>query len=120
MGSCPDLIYAFSGLTHGESVSYFSCQIPTLPITIALYLHLGGACPPHWVFQGFVVLKKKKLSGGKRRVGRGGWVVGSPTRWLWERVWDFSALGGLTSSISRRVVKLPSKQILLTSYVRSY
>ena len=27
-------------------------------------------------------------------------------KWLWERVWDFSALGGPTSSISRRVVKL--------------
>ena len=27
-------------------------------------------------------------------------------KWLWERVRDFSALGGLTSSISRRVVKL--------------
>ena len=26
--------------------------------------------------------------------------------WLWERVWDFSALGGPTSSVSRRVVKL--------------
>ena len=40
----------------------------------------------------------------KRRVG-----VGSPTALatrLWERVWDFSALGGLTSSVSRRVVKL--------------
>ena len=32
--------------------------------------------------------------------------MGSPTRWLWERVWDFSALGGLTSSVSRGVVKL--------------
>ena len=27
-------------------------------------------------------------------------------KWLWERVWDFSALGGPTTSISRRVVKL--------------
>ena len=27
-------------------------------------------------------------------------------KWLWEQVWDFSALGGLTSSVSRRVVKL--------------
>ena len=27
-------------------------------------------------------------------------------KWLWERVWDFSALGALTSSVSRRVVKL--------------
>ena len=27
-------------------------------------------------------------------------------KWLWERVWDFSALSGLTSSVSRRVVKL--------------
>ena len=27
-------------------------------------------------------------------------------KWLWERVWDFSALGGPTSSVSRRVVKL--------------
>ena len=26
--------------------------------------------------------------------------------WLWERVWDFLVLGGPTSSISRRVVKL--------------
>ena len=49
----------------------------------------------------------------KRQVGRGG-VGGGIThprlqhlvKWLWERVWDFSALGGLTSSVSRRVVKL--------------
>ena len=27
-------------------------------------------------------------------------------KWLWERVWDFSALSGPTSSVSRRVVKL--------------
>ena len=27
-------------------------------------------------------------------------------KWLWERVWDFSALGSPTSSVSRRVVKL--------------
>ena len=27
-------------------------------------------------------------------------------KWLWEQVWDFSALGGPTSSVSRRVVKL--------------
>ena len=27
-------------------------------------------------------------------------------KWLWERVWDLSALGGPTSSIFRRVVKL--------------
>ena len=27
-------------------------------------------------------------------------------KWLWERVWDFSALGDPTSSVSRRVVKL--------------
>ena len=27
-------------------------------------------------------------------------------KWLWERVWDFSALGGPTSSVSRGVVKL--------------
>ena len=72
---------------------------------IALYLHLGGACPPHWVFQGFVVLKKKKVSGRNSGWG-GGWVVGSPICWLWEQVWNFLALGGPTSSVSRRVVKL--------------
>ena len=46
--------------------------------------------------------------------GWGGGVGGGLThprlqhwvKWLWERVWDFSALGGLTSSVSRRVVKL--------------
>ena len=27
-------------------------------------------------------------------------------KWLWEQVWDFSALGDPTSFISRRVVKL--------------
>ena len=27
-------------------------------------------------------------------------------KWLWERVWNFSALGSPTSSVSRRVVKL--------------
>ena len=38
------------------TVSYFACQIPTLPSTIASCLHSAGACPPHWVFQGFVAL----------------------------------------------------------------
>ena len=27
-------------------------------------------------------------------------------KWLWEQVWDFLALGGLTSSVSKRMVKL--------------
>ena len=27
-------------------------------------------------------------------------------KWLWEQVWDFLALGGPTSSVSREVVKL--------------
>ena len=27
-------------------------------------------------------------------------------KWLWKQKWDFSALGGPTRSISRRVVKL--------------
>ena len=107
-------------LTPG-SVSYFSCQIPTLPIMIAPYLHLGGACPPHWVFQGFVVLGP--VSGGNGGWGGGGGChsvtlthslgggIAHPrlqhwVKWLWERVWDFSALGGPTSSVSIRVVKL--------------
>ena len=68
---------------------------------------LGRSLPPlTGSFKDLLYLKKKKkVSGGNGRWG-GGWVVGSPTRWLWERVWDFSALGGLTSSVSRRVVKL--------------
>ena len=60
---------------------------------------LGQSLPPTGSFKDLLYLKKKKVSGG----WGGGWVVGSPT---WERVWDFSALGGLTSSVSRRVVKL--------------
>ena len=43
-----------------------------MPITIASYLHLGRACPPHWVFQGFAALRQ--VSGG----GVGGGGVGSP------------------------------------------
>ena len=45
-------------------------------------------------------------------MGRGGgWWAHPPAlatlgKWLWERVWDFLALGGPTSSVSRRVVKL--------------
>ena len=39
------LLWTFKA-SHRESISYFSCQIPTLPIMIASYLHLGGACPP--------------------------------------------------------------------------
>ena len=66
--------------------------------------------PPHWVFQGFVVLGP--VSG--RNGGWGGGVGGGLTHprlqhwvnWLWERVWDFLALGSPTSSVSRRVVKL--------------
>ena len=71
---------------------------------IASCLHLDGACPPHWVFQGFVALGQ--VSGGNG--GRGGWWAHPPVlvKWLWEQVWDSSALGSPTSSISRRVVKL--------------
>ena len=51
--------------------------LATLPITIASYLHLGGACPPHWVFQGFVVLVQflAETAGeeGGGGVGSGGW-----------------------------------------------
>ena len=36
---------------------------------MALYLHLGGARPPHWVFQGFVVF-------GPVSGGNGGWGGG--------------------------------------------
>ena len=45
-------------------------------------------------------------------MGRGGgWWDTHPrlqhlVKWLWERVWDFLALGGPTSSVSGRVVKL--------------
>ena len=53
------------------------------------------------------------VSGGNGGWGGGG-VGGGLThpclqhwvKWLWERVWDFLALGGPTSSVSRRVVKL--------------
>ena len=38
---------------------------------VASYLHLGGACPPHWVFQGFVALGQ--VSGGNEGRG-GGWA----------------------------------------------
>ena len=67
------------------------------------------ATHPLPLLQGFVVLSKfrKKLRRGR------GWVAGYShmrlqhlVKWLWERVWDFSALGGPTSSVSRRVVKL--------------
>ena len=72
---------------------------------------LGQSLPPHWVFQGFVVLGP--VSGGNGGWGGGG-LGGEIThprlqhlvKWLWERVWDFSVLGGPTSSVSRRVVKL--------------
>ena len=48
------------------------------------------------------------MAGGE---GGGGWWDHPPhlqhwVKWLWERVWDFSALGGPTSSVSRRAVKL--------------
>ena len=68
--------------------------------------------PPHWVFQGFVALGQ--VSGGNGGRGGGG-VWGGLThprlqhwvKWLWERVCgDFSALGGPTSSVSRRLAKL--------------
>ena len=43
--------------------------------------------------------------------GVGGWAHEQPhlqhrVEWLWEQVWDFLALGSLTSSISRKVAKL--------------
>ena len=51
---------------------------------IALCLHLGGACPPHWVFQGFVALGQVSDGNG----GRGGRWAHAP------------------ALVSRRVVKL--------------
>ena len=39
----------------------------------ASYLHLGRACPPHWVFQGFVALGQ--VSGGNGGRGGGGGVA---------------------------------------------
>ena len=41
-----------------------------MPSMIALCLHLGGVCPPHWVFQGFVALGQ--VSGGNKGWGVGG------------------------------------------------
>ena len=79
-----------------------TCQIPTLPITIASHLHLGRACTPHWVIQGFVALGQ--VSGGNG--GKGGLTYPRLQHWVKWRVWDFSALGGLTNSVTRRVVKL--------------
>ena len=61
---------ALRPLTRGKRFLLF-CQIPTLPIMVASYLHLGGACPPHWVFQGFVALGQ--VSGGNEGRG-GGWA----------------------------------------------
>ena len=52
-----------------------SCQIPTLPIMIALYLHLGGACPLTGSFKDLLYLVQFLR---KRQVGRGV-GGGSPT-----------------------------------------
>ena len=72
---------------------------------IALYLHLGGACPPlTGSFKDLLHLDKLTeggVGGGLTHLCLQHWV-----KWLWERVWDFSALSSPTSSISRRVVKL--------------
>ena len=69
---------------------FLTCQIPTLPGTIASCLHLGGASPPHWVFQGFFVLDKYlgEMEGGVTSFwgeteggvggGGGGWWAHSP------------------------------------------
>ena len=80
----------FKAVNPGESVSYFSCQIPTLPITIASYLHLGRACSPHWVFQGFVVL-------GLVSGGNGGWGGGG--RW-WDHPTMLATLGKMALGTS--------------------
>ena len=43
----------------------------------------------------------------KQREGQGGGLTHPCLQhWVWERVWDFSALGSLTSSVSRRLGKL--------------
>ena len=85
----------------------FLARFPLCLLPIASCLHLGRACPPHWVFQGFVALDKFLV---ETKGGVGGalthprlqhWV-----KWLWEQVWDFSALGSPTSSVSRRLAKL--------------
>ena len=47
-------------------------------LSLLLYLHLGGACPPHWVFQGFVVLGPVSGRNG-RWGGGGGWWDHPPT-----------------------------------------
>ena len=41
---------------------------------IASCLHLGGACPPHWVFQGFVALGQASGGNGGRDGGGGWWA----------------------------------------------
>ena len=100
-GSSPALLRP---LTRGK------CFLLFLPDSHSAYYDSfvsahGWSLPPRWVFQGFFALGQ--VSGGNG--GRGGlthlrlqhWV-----KWLWEQVWDFSALGGPTNSVSRRVVKL--------------
>ena len=38
--------YSLKASDPGGKRFLLSCQIPTLPIMIASYLHLGRACPP--------------------------------------------------------------------------
>ena len=94
-------------LTQGEHFLLFLPDSPTLPITIALCLHLGGACSLTGSFKDLLHLDKflVEMEGG---VGGGGWHphLHHLIKWLWEQVWDFLALGGPISSVSRRVVKL--------------
>ena len=64
---------------------------------------LGQSLPPQWVFQGFAALEK--VSGGNR--GGGGWAHPPALATLGKMALEASvALGGPTSSVSRRVVKL--------------
>ena len=92
----------FKAIDLGKRFLLFLPDSHSAYITICIWVEPAS---PHWVFQGFVALGQVS----DRNEGRGGlthprlqhWV-----KWLWEQVWDFSALGGPTSSISRRVVKL--------------
>ena len=77
-------------------------------MTIAPYLHLGGACPPHWVFKDLLYLVSLWH---KWQVGGGGWwdhppILATLGKMALGTSVDFSALGSPTSPVSRRVVRL--------------
>ena len=94
----------FKALHMGKAFLTFLATVARFPLCLLRELRIctWAEPAPSLGLSRICCTLKKKVSGRKG----GGEAHPHLQHLLWERVWDFSALGGLTSSVSRRVVKL--------------